>query len=106
MTQQSLFEKDPEAESPSVVSPLNGLRLRLEGKYLRGCHDNIAIVHAGKGPHAAELRCADCNKHCGWLPKPAANWLLDVLAHWPGAKNETHILRNVKATDPRDSGTW
>jgi hypothetical protein len=101
VTQQSLL-RDAEIED----SPLNGLRLSLEGEYAKQCHKNIAVVHAGKGPHAAELRCADCGKHCGWLPKPAANWLLGVLAFWPEAKNETHILRNVKGTDPRGSRNW
>jgi hypothetical protein len=86
--------------------PLAGLRLRLEGEYAHGCCKNEAIVHAGKGPHAAELRCADCGKHCGWLPRGAANWLLDVLSFWPEAKQRTHTLRNVKATDPRGSGLW
>ena len=99
----TLFE-DTEAESE--VSPLDGLRLSLEGAHAKACCNNIAIVHAGKGPHTAELRCADCGKHCGWLPKAAANWLLDILAFWPEAKNETHVLRNVKGTDPRGSGLW
>jgi hypothetical protein len=97
VTQQSLFQDGIGA------SPLNGLHLRLEGEYARGCCKNVAIV--GKGPRA-ELRCADCGKHCGWLPKAAASWLLDVFAFWPEAKNETHALRNVKGTDPRGSENW
>jgi hypothetical protein len=100
VTQQALLE-----EVEVETAPLTGLRLRLEGQYAHGCHNNIAIVHAGKAPHAAELRCAECGKHCGWLPKAAANWLLDILAFWPEAKNETH-LRHVKGTDPRGSGLW
>jgi hypothetical protein len=100
VTQRCLVE-DAEVEGPSEVSPLDGLRLRLEGEYARGCCKNVAIVHAGKGQHAAELRCAACEKHCGWLPKSAANWLLDILAFWPEAKTETQVLRNVKATHPR-----
>jgi hypothetical protein len=96
----TLFE-DTDAESRSAVSPLDGLRLSLQGAYAESCCDNIAIVRAGKGPHAAELSCAVCGKHCGWLPKAAAKWLLDILAFWPEAKRETHVLRNVKATDPR-----
>src|SRR5262245_61028820 len=84
----TLFE---DTEGQSEVSPLTGLRLRLEGKYASNCCKNIAIVYPGKGSHAAELRCADCNRHCGWLPRAAANWLLDVLAFWPNAKQETHI---------------
>jgi len=101
----TLFE-DTEGGSQSEVSPLTGLRLRLEGKYASKCCKNIAIVHPGKGSHAAELRCADCSRHCGWLPRAAANWLLDVLAFWPNAKQETHILTNVKDSDPRGSGLW
>jgi hypothetical protein len=75
VTQQCLFE-NAEVEASS----LTGLRLRLEGEYAHGCCRNRAIVRAGKGPHVAELRCANCGKHCGWPPKAAANWLLDVLA--------------------------
>src|SRR5262249_20876756 len=97
---QCLFE-DAEVEGQREVSPLDGLRLRLEGQYAQGCHNNIAIIRVGKGLHVAELRCAGCGKHCGWLPKAAANWLLDILAFWPEAKKETHVLRNVKATHPR-----
>jgi hypothetical protein len=101
----TLFE-DTEAESKSAVSPLDGLRLSLQGAYTKACCDSVVIVGAGKGSYAAELRCADCGKHCGWLPKAAANWLLDILAFWPEARNETHVLRNVKGTDPRGSGLW
>ena len=90
----------------AMTTPLDGMRLSLEGAYAKACCNNIAIVRAGKGPHAAELRCADCGKHCGWLPKAAANWLLDILVFWPEAKNETHVLRNVKTTDPRGQGLW
>jgi hypothetical protein len=95
VTQQGVFE-----DAEVLTSPLTGLRLRLEGEYAQGCHNNIAIVHAGKGPNAAELRCANCSKQCGWLPKAAANWLLDVVASWPELKQETHTLRNVKTADP------
>jgi hypothetical protein len=31
------------------------------------CHDNIAIIASGKGPHAAELKCEACGQHRGWL---------------------------------------
>jgi hypothetical protein len=101
VTQQCLFEN-----ADVEISPLTGLRFRLEREYAHGCCKNIASIHAAKGPRAAELRCADCGKHRGWLPRATASWLLDVLAFWPEANHETHVLRNVKATDPRDSGLW
>jgi hypothetical protein len=92
VTQQILFE-DTEA------SPLHGLRLKLERKADRknGCCTSFAVVHASKGPHAAELRCAGCGSHRGWLPKEAANWLLVVLAHFPAAKTDVHVIRDTPA---------
>jgi hypothetical protein len=33
------------------------------------CHENLAVVHAGKGPHAAELRCANCGIAAGCRAK-------------------------------------
>jgi hypothetical protein len=90
--QKELFNKAP----PS--SPIDGMRLKLERKIdlQKLCYSNVAIVRAGKGPHAAELRCAKCDSHRGWLPKEAANWLLTVLAFWPEAKTDVHVLRDSK----------
>jgi hypothetical protein len=94
--QQCLFE-DAEA------SPLHGLRLKLELKadLRNGCCTNFAVVHAGKGPDAAELRCAGCGSQRGRLPKEAVNWLLVVLAHFPAAKTDVHVIRDVPATSAR-----
>jgi hypothetical protein len=96
VTQQALFE-DTEA------SPLHGLRLKLERKTDRkdGCCTNFAFVHAGKGSDAAELRCVGCGSHRGRLPKEAANWLLVVLAHFPTAKTDVHVIRDTPATSAR-----
>ena len=51
------------------------------------CGNNVAIVHVGKGPHAAELRCADCGAHRGWLPKAIADFLMATISQfgWPEA---------------------
>ncbi|GAB5501172.1 MAG: hypothetical protein PsegKO_34830 [Pseudohongiellaceae bacterium] len=35
----------------------------------KNCGSASQTVHAGKGPHAAELRCRDCERHMGWLAK-------------------------------------
>jgi hypothetical protein len=90
VTQQALFE-DTEA------SPIHGLRLKLERKtdLENGCCTNFAVVHAGKRPDAAELRCAGCGSHRGRLPKEAANWLLAVLMHFPTAKTDVHLIRDT-----------
>ena len=96
MKQQCLSE-DAEA------SPLHGLRLKLERKadLRNGCCTNFAVVHANKGPDEAELRCAGCGSHRGRLPKEAANWLLVVLAHFPTAKTDVHVIRDTPATSAR-----
>jgi hypothetical protein len=96
VTQQFLFEG-------SEASPIHGLRLKLERKadLRNGCCTNFAVVHAGKGPDAAELRCARCGSHRGWLPKEAANWLLAVLTHFPTAKTDVHVIRDTPATSAR-----
>jgi hypothetical protein len=85
------------------ASPLHGLRVKLERKadLKNGCCTNVAVVHAGKGPHAAELRCAGCGSHRGRLPKEAANWVLAVLTHFPTAKTDVHVIRDAPATSAR-----
>src|SRR5262245_30327841 len=96
MMQHELF-------APANASPLNGLKLKLDRKVddEKGCCRNFAVVHAGKGPHVAELRCANCGAHRGWLPKQAAYWLLNVLAVWPEARTDVHVIRDTPATSAR-----
>jgi hypothetical protein len=78
------------------LSPLVALKLKLERKadLKDACCNGFGIVHAGKGPHAAELRCSGCGKHKGWLDKLTVNRLLDVLAHFPEAKTDVHVIRD------------
>jgi hypothetical protein len=80
------------------LSPLVGLKLKLERKTDTGdaCCAGFGIVHAGKGPHAAELRCSGCGKHKGWLDKLTVNRLLDVLALFPEARTDVHVIRDQK----------
>ena len=94
---QQCLSKDSEA------SPLHGLRFKLERKadLRKGCCTNFAVVHANKGPDEAELRCAGCGSHRGRLPKETTNWLLDVLAHFPTAKTDVHVIRYTPATSAR-----
>jgi hypothetical protein len=96
VTQQALFED-------TEVSPIHGLRLKLERKsdLEKGWCTSFAVVHAGKRSDAAELRCAGCGSHRGRLPKDAANWLLVVLAHFPTAKTDVHVIRDAPATSAR-----
>ena len=97
--QQELFELPPSPPLSTLdTSPLDGMRLKLERKidHKKGCCRNFAIVRGGKGPHAAELKCAGCGKHRGWLPHFTANWLLTMLAFFPEAKSDVHTIRDRK----------
>ena len=97
--QQELF--GPPSSPPLSTldtSPLDGMRLNLRRKIdsKKGCCRNFAIVRGGRGPHAAELKCAGCGKHRGWLPHFTANWLLMMLAFFPEAKSDVHAIRDSK----------
>jgi hypothetical protein len=58
----------------------------------RPCHDNLAIIHPGKPPHSAELRCGTCNAHRGWLPQTVLNFLIETTRRF-GAPTEPIIVR-------------
>jgi hypothetical protein len=45
----------------------------------RPCCKNLATLSSGKGPHGAELRCAGCGRHRGWLPKQATEFLNTIV---------------------------
>jgi hypothetical protein len=89
--QEELFPKQR-------MSPLQGVTFKLERKIdlQKPCCENFAIVHAGKGPHSAELRCKKCGSHRGWLPREAADWFLTLLAIFPEAAKDVHVFRDQK----------
>jgi hypothetical protein len=76
------------------------LRVRLERSidHEAGCCSNVATVHIGRGPHAAELRCSDCGAHRGWLPKEAHDFVTQLAARF-GAPVEPIILRDQSIGD-------
>ena len=91
MEEQLAFDRLPN------LSPLVGMKLKLERKMdlKDACCTGFGIVHAGKGPHAAKLRCSGCGKHKGWLDRLTVNRLLDVLAHFPDARFDVHTIRDA-----------
>jgi hypothetical protein len=64
----------------------------------RPCHDNIATIGPGKAQHAAELRCAKCGRHRGWLRGEALDFLKDLTQRF-GAPVEPIILRDTTIGD-------
>jgi hypothetical protein len=63
---------------------LAGLQVKLDRPIdrERPCCNNICIIRPGKEPHAAELRCAGCGQHRGWLSKPTARWIEHVFTRF------------------------
>jgi hypothetical protein len=57
------------------------------------CCNNLAILKPPRGPHAAELRCAGCGAHRGWLPKQALHFLKATAARF-GATSAPIPLRD------------
>jgi hypothetical protein len=62
------------------------------------CGSNVAAIHPGRGPHAAELRCADCGAHRGWMPAEAHTFLNQMAARF-GAPSEPIFLRDHSIGD-------
>jgi hypothetical protein len=54
-----------------------GLRVRLDRgvDHELGCHDNIALIHPGRDPYGAQLRCIQCQRHRGWLAQTTTDFL-------------------------------
>jgi hypothetical protein len=79
------------AEPPS---PLAGLRVRMDRPIDRDnpCCRNHCIIGSAKGPHAAELTCADCGQHRGWLSKTTTHWIERVIERF-GAPRELIVVR-------------
>jgi hypothetical protein len=62
------------------------------------CCENLATIGAGKGPHSAELRCATCGRHRGWLPQEAGEFLKAITEQF-GPPTEPIALRDNSIGD-------
>ena len=84
--QQDLFSDDP----------LIGLRVRLKRAIDRRqpCHGNLGEIHPGRGPHAYRLLCTACGRFRGWLSKPVAEFLAEVV-RVGGVPDEPLTLRDA-----------
>jgi len=80
------------------VTPVLLVRLDRQIDRDKPCCDNVAIVGPGKAQHAAELRCANCDAHRGWLRREALDFLTDLSQRF-GAPAEPIILRDSSIGD-------
>lgn len=59
------------------------VRISRQIDHEKPCCENLALVHARTtGVHAAELRCANCNSHRGWLRRAALEFLTETARRW------------------------
>jgi hypothetical protein len=59
-----------------------GLPVRLERATDRNkpCCQNLGVIVEGTGPHPYGIRCANCQRHRGWMPKEAIKFLSELVA--------------------------
>ena len=43
------------------------------------CGCELAVIGEGKGPHVASLHCAECETHCGWIPRETHRFLTEII---------------------------
>jgi hypothetical protein len=68
------------------------------------CGTSIAVICAGRGPHAAELRCQNCDRHVQWLSHAdhqAVARFLDEFGNQFGAPTE--IIYRLSPTNKTES---
>jgi hypothetical protein len=77
--------------APTLV----GLKVRMDRPIdrERPCCSNVCIIGPGKGPHAGELRCANCGQYRGWLSKQSAQWIGTVATKF-GAPPTPIVVRS------------
>jgi hypothetical protein len=63
--------------TPEERGPLVGLAVRLPDRCR--CDSDVARIGPPVGPHLAELRCAHCGQHRGWLPRQAHSFLVETV---------------------------
>lgn len=92
----NLNDQRPGAPFTLPISDYRPVVIRLDRDIDREnpCCSNTVVVLPGKGPHAAELRCAVCDKFRGWLPKEGLRFVCEAAARF-GAP-EAITFRTVK----------
>jgi hypothetical protein len=73
-------------------SPQFGLQVRMQ--HLKPCcgQADITVIGHGCGPHYAELHCANCGRHRGWMSKSTASWIETIIQKF-GAPTEPIVVR-------------
>ena len=83
----------------AAADPLAGLAVHIG----RSCPCGGETFHVGvpRGPHRAELRCTQCDRHGGWLPHAAASFIEKTIQQF-GRPTQPIVVRPFTAV--RDGG--
>jgi hypothetical protein len=82
----------PVTEKPERATLLVGLTVEIASGGCPQCRGKLAVIHEGKGPHAAEMTCLACNRHRGWVSTSTAKRIREVVDRF-GMPREPIIFR-------------
>jgi hypothetical protein len=83
----------------STSCSLVGLTVRIPDS-CRGCGHDAARIGPPVGPNLAGLRCARCDRHRGWLPRTAHEFLTEVVNKF-GRPTEPIAIRRGRSGERR-----
>jgi hypothetical protein len=81
----------------TTAPQLTGLRVRLDRTIdvpCITCGETVVVIGEGTGPHAASLRCSNCDRHRGWLPRAIASFLSETVRSF-GVPDEPPLIRDA-----------
>jgi hypothetical protein len=63
------------------------------------CNGTFAAIGAGRGPHAASLRCA-CGRHLGWMSKESHGFIAATVRQFGRPTEPIQIRAPARTTAP------
>jgi hypothetical protein len=76
------------------MSDLVGLQVQLQRPFQQPCCKGVAIIGSSTRVHAASLRCANCGRHCGWMPGRVITAISEVVKRF-GRPTEPINLKTI-----------
>jgi hypothetical protein len=75
--QLQIFATGPTTAEVRAANPLVALTVRPDDDC--SCGEGVAVLKAAPPPHVAELVCVGCQRHRGWLPIRARDFILETI---------------------------
>ncbi len=104
MTTPDLFAPgETSPPRPPAADPVVGLTVALPALCRCG-QTALAVIGPGRGPHAAEMRCAKCEQHRGWVARETCRFLNETIARFGCPTMPIKIRLGRAADDAADGG--